>query len=74
MIEGMNDEPFYQPDETEYISAPAPERYWTAKRIVFIIILLITLISFLAYSLFGDWLRVASRPTPPPPTVPHLLA
>ncbi|MBC7812721.1 MAG: hypothetical protein H7175_16320 [Burkholderiales bacterium] len=69
----MNDEPFYDLDEIELIDT-APERYWTAKRILFIIILLITLISFLAYSLFGDWLRVTSRPTPPPPTVPHYLA
>jgi hypothetical protein len=70
----MNDEPFYGFDEIEFIDDAVTKRYWTARRIVFIIVLLITLISFLAYSLFGDWLRVASRPTPPPPTVPHLLA
>lgn len=70
----MNDEPIYRADEIELIDDDAPQRYWTLRRIVFIIILLITLISFLAYSLFGDWLYAASRPTPPPPTAQHYLA
>lgn len=50
-------------DETE----EAPEPYWTVRRIILTIIILITLIAFLVYTL--SWvIAPPAAPIPPPPT------
>lgn len=62
----MNHEP--PDDELEEI---AEEKFWTLRRILFTVIVIITLISFLAYVLLSNWVFV-SRPQPPPaPTLEY---
>ena len=54
-------------DETEYSDDVfEPQRFWTLRRIIMTIIILITLIAFLAYSLQGLFFQ-------PPPLVPTTL-
>lgn len=67
----MDDErySFYQdrdePDDFEDIFEPQP--YWTPRRIIVTIIILVTLIAFIAYSLQGLFFQ------PPPPPRPTRL-
>jgi hypothetical protein len=42
--------------------------FWTLRRVIFTIIVIITLIAFLAYVLLSGWLYTSSRPTPERPT------
>lgn len=46
----------------------APEPYWTARRIIFLGLVLLTLVAFLVYTLW--FLFEPAAPPPPPPTPP----
>jgi hypothetical protein len=50
--------------EQDFDDVFEPQRYWTVHRIVFTIIILITLIAFLVYAVLSNWIY-ASAPTPP---------
>jgi hypothetical protein len=58
----------YSPSDFDPISAEpeAEERYWTVRRILFAIVILITLIAFLIYTLVYGW--VTTHPLVPQPT------
>jgi hypothetical protein len=56
---------FQDDDEAGYVEdVLEPQRFWTTRRIILTIIILITLIAFLAYSLQGLFFQ----PPPPSPT------
>ncbi len=59
-----------QPDWIEELDE-APEPYWTLRRLIFTIIVLITLIAFLVYSL--SWTIAPPRRTPIPPAATRQL-
>ena len=53
-------------DESDYVEGLLERQpIWTARRIILTVIILITLIAFLAYSLQGLFFQ---PPPPPPPT------
>ncbi|HLU11492.1 MAG TPA: hypothetical protein VK003_17590 [Oceanobacillus sp.] len=61
----MDDELYYQDDdESGYSDDLEPRPFWTVRRIILTIIVIITLIAFLAYSLQGLFFQ----PPPIPPT------
>lgn len=51
----------------EELDSPEPSRYWTLRRILFTLIILLALLAFLAYSLQGLFIQ------PPPPLPPTRL-
>ena len=58
---------FQDDDEEGYVEdVLEPQRFWTTRRIILTIIILITLIAFLAYSLQGLFFQ-------PPPLAPTNL-
>ena len=65
----MDDELYsvFQDDaEADYVEdVLEPQRFWTTRRIILTIIIFITLIAFLAYSLQGLFFQ---PPAPAPPT------
>jgi hypothetical protein len=67
----MDDERYSVPDYSDEADAfedvLEPQPFWTTRRIILTIILLITLIAFLAYSLQGLFFQ------PPPPRPPTNL-
>lgn len=62
----MDDELYYQDDDESGYSDDVftPQPFWTLRRIILTIIVIITLIAFLAYSLQGLFFQ----PPPPAPT------
>ncbi len=58
-------------DDFENQDAPtAPERYWTGRRILITLVILITLLAFLAYTFSGLFQPPIRLPElPPPPTI-----
>jgi|FLYN01.1.fsa_nt_gi hypothetical protein len=58
----------YEPVDDE-IEDSGEEKFWTARRIIFTVIVIITLISFLAYVLLSNWVFA---PRPQPPRLPTL--
>lgn len=61
----QNDE---EADNVEFLLEP--QQFWTSRRIALTIIILITLIAFLAYSLQGLFFQ---PPLPPPPNLPPMI-
>ena len=53
-------------DLDEGVTPLQPEPYWTPRRIIFTILILLMLIAFLAYSLQGLFIQ----PQPPVPVLP----
>lgn len=44
-------------------------RFWTLRRIILTIVILITLVAFLAYVLLSNYALVSRQPPPPVPTL-----
>jgi hypothetical protein len=57
---------FEDNDDFDDIVEAAP--FWTLRRIILTIIVIITLVAFLAYVFLSGWLYTSSRPTPERPT------
>ena len=68
----MDDELYYQDDDESGYSDDLfePRRFWTVRRIILTIIVIITLIAFLAYSLQGLFFQ---PPLPPPTELPPMI-
>lgn len=64
----MDDERYRNVEEDDAFDEEAdfyePQPYWSPRRILFTIILLISLIAFLAYSLQGLFIQPVEQPTP----------
>jgi hypothetical protein len=62
---------YHDDGETRYSDETfEPHRFWTIRRIILTIIVLITLIAFLAYSLQGLFFQ---SPPPAPTTLPPMI-
>jgi hypothetical protein len=57
---------FEDNDDFDDIVEAAP--FWTLRRIILTISVIITLVAFLAYVFLSGWLYTSSRPTPERPT------
>jgi hypothetical protein len=60
--------------DDDYARLPRPddedEPRWTLQRVIFLLLIALTLLAFIAYVLFSSGLLVPPPPTPPPPTLP----
>lgn len=59
-------------DSTCEVDQPLEEKYWTARRVIFLIIVIITIIALLAY-MFWPVLLGFQPPPEPPPSPPKTL-
>lgn len=60
----------YEPHDDDVIEV-AEEKFWTARRILFTLIVILTLIALLAYMLLPYWVRAPRPPQRPVPTLEY---
>lgn len=59
MDEYFDDDEFIDPDEADI-------PFWTPPRVVYLIVIMVTLLAFLLYTI-APTIRAATNPPPPPP-------
>jgi hypothetical protein len=56
----------FEDDDLDELAETEP--FWTLRRVILTLIIIITLVAFLAYVFLSGWLYTSSRPTPERPT------
>ena len=55
-----------QPPEFDTPETVAEEKFWTKRRIIYAVLIIITLVAFLTYVLLSGWFYAARTPAPRP--------
>lgn len=62
----LTDKMDFQPPEFDTPETATEEKFWTKRRIVYAVLIIITLVAFLTYVLLSGWFYTARAPAPRP--------